>query len=72
MSPAVFFLNAQNDYSLTGARELNAERERLGKPTRLKVYPPVGKTAADGHDFVHSMIPAWEPDVFAFLDEQTK
>jgi hypothetical protein len=26
----------------------------------------------DGHDFVHLAVPAWEVDVFAFLDEYLK
>jgi hypothetical protein len=45
---------------------------RFGKPVRIKIYPPVGRTADDGHDFVHTMIQEWEPDVFAFLDEFVK
>jgi carboxymethylenebutenolidase len=71
-SPPMFFLNAENDYSLAGARELSAELKRRGKTVNLRVYPPVGQTAADGHDFVHLRVPAWEPDVFGFLDAQTK
>jgi dienelactone hydrolase len=58
--PAAFFINAENDYSLAASRDLSAELERLRKPTRLKVYPPVGHTPDDGHDFIHSMIPSWE------------
>ena len=72
MAPAVFFLNASNDYSLAAAATLSAELTRLGKPNRFKVYPPVGRTADDGHDFVHLGISTWEPDVFAYLEEYTK
>jgi dienelactone hydrolase len=72
MTAAAFFLNARNDYSLTAAEVLTAELARLGKPSLSKVYPPVGQTALDGHDFVHRAIPTWEPDVFAFLDERTR
>lgn len=35
----------------------------------LKIYPPVGHNAAEGHDFVYRAVSTWEPDVFAFLDE---
>jgi dienelactone hydrolase len=70
--PAVFFLNAENDYSLAAARELSAELGRRGNPARLKVYPPAGQTPEDGHNFIHLMVPAWEPDVLSFLDDQTR
>jgi carboxymethylenebutenolidase len=72
LTAAAFFLNARNDYSLSAAETLTAELARLGKPSLSKVYPPVGRTAHDGHDFVHRAIPTWEPDVFAFLDEHTR
>ena len=72
MTAAAFFLNAQNDYSLTAVRALTAELTRLGRPGLSKVYPPVGQTAEDGHNFVHSAISTWEPDVFAFLKERTR
>jgi dienelactone hydrolase len=51
------------------ARLLAARRERIGKPHRLKIYPPIGQTVDDGHDFLNLGINIWEPDVFGFLDE---
>jgi len=68
----VFFIHAAIDYSVNSGRDLAAEMTRLGKHGRVKIYPPVGRTPDDGHDFVHTMIPEWEPDVFAFLDEFVK
>jgi dienelactone hydrolase len=65
----MFFIHAENDYSLSSGKVLNARREQIGKPTRLKIYPPIGRTLDDGHDFLHLGISIWEPDVFAFLDE---
>ena len=65
----VFFLHAENDYSLSSGKVLDARRERIGKPHRLKIYPPIGHTVEDGHDFLHLGVSIWEPDVFAFLDE---
>jgi hypothetical protein len=47
---------------------LGTELARLGKPYRVKIYPAVGRTHDDGHDFIHRAVPTWEPDVFAFLD----
>jgi dienelactone hydrolase len=72
MTVPAFFIHAANDYTTNTARDLAAEMERVGKPHRVKIYPPVGSTADEGHDFIHLMIPAWEADVFAFLDRYTK
>jgi len=68
----VFFIHAENDYSLSSGKTLDARREHLGKPHRLKIYPPIGHTADDGHDFLHLGVSIWEPDVFAFLDENMR
>jgi len=65
----VFFIQAANDYSIAPAEVLSAEMTRLGKPHRTTVYPPVGHTPAEGHDFVYLRVDAWEPDVFSFLDD---
>ena len=68
----VFFIHAQNDYSLSSGKVLDARREHLGKPHRLKIYPPIGQTVDDGHDFLHLGVKIWEPEVFAFLDENMR
>jgi carboxymethylenebutenolidase len=64
----IFFIHAENDYSLSFGKVLDARREQIGKPHRLKIYPPIGHTADDGHNFLHLGVDTWEPDVFAFLD----
>ena len=64
----LFFIHAENDYSTGSGKSLDAELARLGKPHRLRIYPPVGQTADDGHDFPLNSVATWEPDVFAFLD----
>ena len=64
----MFFLHAANDYSTNPGKALDAELARRGKPHRLAIYPPVGQTPDDGHDFPNNSVPVWEPDVFAFLD----
>jgi hypothetical protein len=48
----VFFIHAENDYSLSSDKALDARREPIGKPHRLKIYPPIGPTADNGHDFL--------------------
>lgn len=40
----VFFIHAENDYSLSSGKVLDARRELIGKPHRLKIYPPIGDT----------------------------
>jgi len=64
-----FFIHAANDYSLNPGRALDARLAELGKPHALKIYPPIGRTPDDGHDFPFSGIKIWEADVFAFLDK---
>ena len=68
----VFFIHAENDYSLSSGKVLDARREHIGKPHRLKIYPPIGHTVDDGHDFLYLGVNIWEPDVFAFLDENMR
>jgi len=64
----VFFIHAANDYSVNPGRVLDTRLEQLGKPHRLKIYPTIGRTPDDGHDFLFLGVSIWEPDVFAFLD----
>lgn len=68
MAAPAFFLHAANDFTTGSGRELAAELQARGKPHLLKIYPAVGTTPEEGHDFVHTKIAMWEPDVFAFLD----
>ena len=68
----VFFIHAENDYSLSSGKVLDARRGLIGKPHRLKIYPPIGDTVDEGHDFLHLGVNIWEPDVFAFLDEDMR
>jgi dienelactone hydrolase len=68
----VFFIHAANDYSIAPGKALDARLQRLGRPHRLKIYPPIGQTADDGHNFPYLGVNQWEPDVFAFLDEHLR
>lgn len=72
MTVPAFFTHAANDYSVHSGTELDARLAQLGKPHRLKIYPAIGRTPDDGHAFVFLGVSAWEPDVFAFLDELLK
>lgn len=68
----IFFIHAANDYSVEPGKALGAEMARLGKAHRVTLYPPVGQSADEGHDFVHRRVATWEPDVFAFLDAHVR
>ena len=65
-------IQAANDYSTAPSQELADELRSLHKPYVLKIYPPVCRTADDGHNFRYLAIPQWEHDVFAFLDENVE
>ena len=71
-APPIFFIHAANDYSLGPGKALDAELSRLRKSHRLKIYPPVGQSAEDGHAFLSLRVSTWESDVFAFLDEHVR
>jgi len=68
----VLIIHAANDYSTQPGRVLDSERARLGKPHQLKIYPPYGRTAAEGHSFLYSKPAIWEADVFRFLDQSLR
>jgi dienelactone hydrolase len=68
----ILFIQAGNDYSTAASRDLARELERLQKPYIAKIYPPVGKSAEDGHNLIYTDISLWEDDVFKFLDEGLK
>jgi carboxymethylenebutenolidase len=68
----IMLIQAANDYSTAPSYALAQELERLHKPHVLKIYPPVGRTSEDGHNFLYLAIPQWEPDLFGFLDEHVK
>jgi carboxymethylenebutenolidase len=71
-APPIFFIHAENDYSLAPGKALDAELRRLRKRSSLKIYPPVGESAEDGHAFLYLRVSTWEPDVFAFLGEHMR
>jgi len=68
----IMLLHAENDYSTAPGKAMADELARLGKPYILKIYPPVGRTADDGHNFVYTAVAEWEADVFGFLDQYVR
>ena len=68
----IMLIHAANDYSTAPGYALAGELQRLHKPHLLKIYPSVGRTSEDGHNFLYLATPRWEEDVFKFLDEHVK
>jgi len=68
----IMLIQAANDYSTAPSYALADELERLHKPHVLKIYPPIGQTSDDGHNFLYFATPQWENDQFRFLDECVK
>jgi len=71
-SVPIMLLHAANDYSTAPGQALANELTRLSKPNIFKIYPPVGQTHDDGHNFVYTAVDLWENDVFKFLDEHVR
>ena len=70
-----------SDHADSGGKRLQHGAKLSSWPTNcavctnryvLKIYPPVGRTADDGHNLLYLAIPQWEHDVFGFLDEHVK
>jgi pimeloyl-ACP methyl ester carboxylesterase len=68
----IMLIHAENDYSAAPGKAMADELARLGKPHVLKIYPPVGRTADDGHNFVYTTVAEWKGDVFGFLDQYVR
>jgi len=68
----VLFVYTENDFSSAPGKVLAAEMTRRSKVNSLKLFPPFGRTAAEGHGFVYLGIANWEQDVFSFLDKHVK
>jgi carboxymethylenebutenolidase len=68
----IFFLQAMNDYNIAPSVALSEEMGKIGKPYRVKIYPPYGTTVDDGHGgFCTNAPDVWGADVLAFLRAYT-
>jgi hypothetical protein len=71
LTTPVFLIHAANDYSTDPGKVLDAELARQQKTHLLKIYPPFGTTASEGHGLIYLSVATWERDVFGFLDQYT-
>jgi carboxymethylenebutenolidase len=63
----IFFFQAENDYDLSPSRVLSAAMRDAGREFELRIYPPFGNSAEDGHTFGYFGSSVWAADVFRFL-----
>ena len=65
----IFFFQAQNDYNLAPSRVLAKAMRDAGKISAMKIYPPYGSSAGEGHSFAYRGGSVWGDDVFHFLNQ---
>lgn len=63
----VYFVQAENDFSIKPSKELYATMKAVNKPCEIKIYPPQGTTQMDGHAI--AVAPeVWFADIFPWVD----
>jgi carboxymethylenebutenolidase len=68
----LFFFQAENDFDLTPTRALAAAMMDAGKESAVKIYPPFGSSARDGHSFAYRGSAIWFGDVLQFLERHCR
>ena len=64
----IFFIQAENDYSIRPTKELAAELAGTDKVVWSKIYPPFGCNADEGHLLERAGQGVWGDDVRLFLE----
>jgi dienelactone hydrolase len=65
----VFFIQAEGDYDLAPSRTLAKEMAKTGKDAQIHIYPSVGGTHQENHEFCVHDVDVWGPDVLAFVEK---
>lgn len=68
----IFFFQAENDFDLTPIQVLFAEMKSAEKPAEMKIYPPYGSSARQGHTLGYFGASIWQDDVFRFLEHNCR
>jgi hypothetical protein len=66
----IFFFQAENDFDLAPTQVLSAAMKDAGKPFEVKIYPPFGSSANEGHALGYFGSRVWSADVFRFLEQR--
>lgn len=66
----VFFFQAANDFDLSPSQELSAAMQAAGKRSEVRIYPPFGNSAADGHSFPYRGPALWVDDALRFIERE--
>lgn len=69
LTQPVFFLQAENDYSIRPTIELAEGLKGSGKTVRSRVFPPHGISKDEGHFLYRDGTMVWGADVRDFLEE---
>jgi carboxymethylenebutenolidase len=69
LTTPIFFIQAENDYSVRPTRELAAALQDTGKVFEARVYPRFGITPQEGHFFERDGARIWGADVSRFLEQ---
>jgi pimeloyl-ACP methyl ester carboxylesterase len=64
----IYFIQAENDYSIRPTRELAVALEGSGVVYQSKIFPPFGITPHEGHLFERDGARLWAPEVRKFLE----
>src|SRR5207253_11158280 len=68
----IFFLQAENDYSLAPSRTLYAAIKTSHESAQIRIYPPYGSSPQEGHSFAYCGASVWFEDVLRFLEANCK
>jgi len=68
LSQPIFFIQAENDYSIRPTNELAEALANTGKVVWSKIYPAFGVTSMEGHLVESRGVQLWADDVRVFLE----
>lgn len=69
LTQPVYFMQAENDYSVRPTRELAEGLSGAAMPLKSKVYPSLGLSRDEGHFLYRDGTLVWAQDVHDFLEE---
>lgn len=65
----LFFFQAENDYDLSPTKVLYSHMIKSGKVAEVKIYPPFGSSAKEGHSLPWAGVSIWFNDTLSFINK---